>query len=81
MKKYIVAIYDQSEGENKMYAVQADNDVEAAKKALMEHSQPEYLLDGHYAEWVNGLGDNIEDVINGAWQSDLRLAYPHCIFN
>lgn len=75
MNKYVTAIFSHAEGENRIFLLDAENDVDAAKKSLIAHC-PEKYRDQNYIDWVNSLGETLEDVFSGAIQSELVLTPP-----
>lgn len=78
MKKYLTAIFDYSDASNRVFLLDAENDVDAAKKSLIQHC-PEKYRDEKYLDWVEGLGNTLEEIMNGAVQSDLILTTPFSI--
>ena len=73
MKTHIVAIFSQLEGENKLHLVMEENQVKAVKKALIQNCEEEYRTDD-FKEWVNGLGDTLEDISKNAYNGELVIS-------
>ena len=73
MKTHIVGIFSHHDAVNKIHVVLAENEVDAAKKALLENCEEKYRNED-YKEWVDGLGDTLEKVSEGALQSELVLS-------
>lgn len=70
--KFYVSIFNHLEGENKLFCIQANNLVDACKKALIQHCPKKYR-DQDYLNWVN-TGETYEEVCLNAAQGELVLS-------
>lgn len=73
MSTYIIAIFSHMDGDNRLFEVEADTAVEAAKKAVINHADEKYRNED-YLNWANGLGETYEDGQDNATQSELIIS-------
>lgn len=75
MNLYIIGIFSHHDGDNKLFKSAGRSEQEAIKEAIMEHCEPKYR-DNQYREWVDGLGDNYEEIATNAAQGELIVSKP-----
>lgn len=78
MGDYVVAIFNQMDGDNRIFLVNGPSQEVAAKLAILAQCLPQYK-DQAYEDWVDGLGEDIETIVNGAAQGELILSTPFAL--
>ena len=73
MKTYAVAIFNHLDGHNRLVIVNATDEVDAAKKALIEQQEEKYRT-SEYVDWVNGLGTTLDEVEENSAQGELCIS-------
>lgn len=72
---YAIAIHNLFDCKNTLFILLATDEVDAAKKALIEVC-PENYRDDAYKTWVAGLGETWEEVWSGAINSEYVISNP-----
>lgn len=70
---HVIAIFSHIEGTNKLHVILAPSAEKAAKMALIENIEEEYRTE-EYTSWVDGLGDDLESITQGAHEGELVIS-------
>lgn len=70
---YIIAIFSQFTGINQIFPIVASNEIEAAKKALIEHCEPKYR-NQDYLDWVNNMPNSFTAIQAEVVNTDLVMS-------
>jgi hypothetical protein len=73
LEKFAVAVMNLSDHDNKLIVVNAENEPDAVKKAILETAD-EDIKDTDFVEWVRNLGTTYEEVDNNALQGDYIIS-------
>lgn len=74
MKNYVVGIYSAFDYENKLFKVEADNEVEAMKQALLDYTKEEYKQD--QIDWNRTIGNSVQEIQHNCFEGDLIITKP-----
>lgn len=77
MNNYIVGITNLFEGSIKLYKIEAENEIEAIKKAVITSAESEDTKND-YTEWMNSLSD-YEEIMEATINSELLVSKPMLI--
>lgn len=73
MKIIYIAIYSNFEGINSLYKVKAENEFDAAKKALLLHAEKNESRTQDYDDWVNSFKD-MDELLQQCINCDLSVS-------
>lgn len=73
MNKYAIALISFFDNENKIFIVEANNEIESMKKALFLFNG---INDESFAGWTTTVGETIEEVKSYCFNGDIGISSP-----